>query len=111
MKRDNLKCGSTNSGWSVILCMVMLFTFILGPVYFVYAQESLEDQFVEAAQDLDPIAQKEFYKLMRDPGELVEFFEEYSIPEDLADRVADRIDNADGRMASGTAMAGSRTLG
>lgn len=80
-----------------ILSLTMLLTMMVLPLYSVYAQEAVDQQFYEAAIGLDPDARSEFLQLLRSPGSLEESFGALNIDPGLADRIEQRINQTNQR--------------
>jgi hypothetical protein len=70
----------------IISCIIFI-AFVIAPLSMAYAQVSIEQQFIEVAQELDYEAQAEFLALIRDPSDLGIAVEELGIPEDFSDRL------------------------
>lgn len=71
---------------------LILFALIIVPLNPAFAQEvPIDQQFFEAAVDLDLDAQLEFLDLIRDPGHLEEVFDNLGIDPELADRIEERL--------------------
>lgn len=70
-----------------IASFIIFLAFVIAPLSVAYAQVSIEQQFIEVAQELDPEAQVEFLALIQDPSDLGIAVEELGIPEDFSDRL------------------------
>lgn len=71
--------------------LLILFALILFPATPAFAQVPIDQQFLDAAEDLEPGAQLEFLELIRNPGAFEGAFENLGIEHELADRIEEKL--------------------
>lgn len=70
-----------------IASFIIFLAFVIAPLSVAYAQVSIEQRVVEAAESLPPDARMEFLELIRSPEEVGVTFEDLGISQKVADRL------------------------
>ncbi|MCK5215318.1 MAG: hypothetical protein KAR05_08200 [Candidatus Omnitrophica bacterium] len=85
-----------------IVSFTAFLALVLCPLSTVYAQESIEQQFIEVAQGLDLEEQAEFIELLRDPSDLGIAVDDLGIPENFSNRLREilpaRVEDGEGKL-------------
>jgi len=80
------------------------------PPHSLFAQETIEQQLMEAAEGLEPGARLEFLELIREPGEWQDAFDTIGVTPDLADQIEGRLATWEGAQKAEQAFSKLETI-